>query len=658
MEKELQNLFSHTIESIQKNELDKLDENIEVFRLVYEQILRNSKNPEKSNIQKEWTRYINKLGEKLLDVDLLDKTSDMINSIFNISNKYKKHNLNVDSILYKFLRIIKEMDNPNKIRDLSFQSILYNALKNTGTYNGYYQDNDVPSYFARYYYTIFHNRHLTEEEKEEIIRSLISECVFFPFYSEIRQDKSKIKLTEKIVLYLLKAMIDQGDISRIIFLTKKLKSQPYSSKELDLKKLFLTTSIYIYYLGLKENFSNEKKQKYKNLLLELNFNLQSLLEYEVESSWVYYKEIKNELSKWEQFVDEDNAKWLMMNSVVREFFLFLTATEVSYNIKSFDEHVSSEAELFTMLSSLLNDNNLKEGVLEDYHNFKSVFGYSSQEDKDKDELSLLKEYLLARYKNIHISKVRQESKKIESKSNKSQYLYKHLKRNAEDISFLKGLNKEINSDLKKITILKGTYPTSYFLEDEQQMKLFDNIFVRRLTNFLLQSIETSGFIKEDIRFRETKKIEKFFNLVKEVEKDNDFSINSLIDGLTSNSGFFYTEEEGKIKMFNNYLESLEFLEKSKEPVIVGLDKQLNGCKIGNVNVQIRGLRNKEVEELLTTFINNENQYKINIVNDIAVFFEKEEAIEYVLLGYKVIEIEVEISLHLTPGSGFILKLNV
>ncbi|MGU3394071.1 hypothetical protein ACNHOZ_07945 [Priestia sp. D51] len=658
MEKELQNLFSHTIESIQKNELDKLDENIEIFRLIYEQILRNSKNPEKSNVQKDWTRYINKLGEKLLDVDLLDKTIDMINSIFNISNKYKKHNLDLDSILYKFLRIIKEMDNPNKIRDLSFQSILYNMLKNTGNYNGYYQDNDVPSYFARYYYNILHNRHLTEEEKEEIIRSLINECVFFPFYSEIKQDEIKIKLVEKIVLYVLKAMIDQGDVSRINFFTKKLKSQSYSSKELDLKKVFLTTSIYLYYLGLKENFSTEKKQKYKNLLLELSLNLQSLMDYEVESSWVYYKEIKNELSKWEQFVDEDNAKWLMMNSVVREFFLFLTATEVSYNIKNFDEHVSNEDELFTMLSSLLNDNNLKEGVLEDYRKFKSVFGYSSQQDKDKDELSLLKEYLLARYKNIHISKVRQESKKIESKSNKSQYLYKHLKGNAEDISFLKGLNKEINSDLKKITILKGAYPTSYFLEDEQQMKLFDNIFVRRLTNFLLQSIEASGFIKEDIRFRETKKIEKFFNLVKEVEKDNDFSINSLIDGLTSNSSFFYTEEEGKIKIFNNYLESLEFLEKSKEPVIVGLDKQLNSCKIGNVNVQIRGLENEEVERLLATFITNDNQYKIDIVNDIAVFFEKEEAIEYVLLGYKVIEIELEISLNLTAGSGFILKLNV
>ncbi|PGR23033.1 hypothetical protein COC52_24890 [Priestia megaterium] len=658
MEKELQNLFSHTIESIQKNELDKLEENIEVFRLIYEQILKNSKNPDKSNIQKEWSRYINKIGEKLLDVDLLDKTRDMINSIFEISNKYKKHNLNLDSILFKFLRIIKEMDNPNKIKDLSFLSILLNMLKNAENYNGYYQDNDVPGYYARYYYSIFNNRHLTAEEKEEIIRSIINECIFLPFYSEIKQDECKVKVVEKIVLYLLKAMIDQGDISRISFFAKKLKGKPYSSKELDLKKLFLTTSIYLYYLGLKENFSSEKKQEYKNLLLGLGLNLDSLMDYEVENSWIYYREIKNELSKWEQFVDEDNGKWLMMNSVVREFFLFLTATQVAYNIKSFDEYVSNEEELFTMLSSLLNDNNIKEGMLESYHNFKSVFGYSSQEDRNMHELSLLKEHLLARYKNIHINKVRGYSRKTELVLNNSQYLGKVLKGKAEDVSFLRSLNREINVDLKKITIFKDTYPTFYFLEGEQQMKLFENVFVRHLTNFLLHNFQTSAFLKDDIRFRSTKKIEKFFNLVKEVEKNSDFSINSLIDGLTSNSGFFYTEEEEKVILFNNYLERLESLEKAKESLIVGLDKRFNGGKIGDINVQIRNLRNGEVEKLLTTFITNDSQYKINIVNDISVFFEKEEAIEYISLGYKVIEIELEIGLQLTEGSGFILKLSV
>jgi hypothetical protein len=652
LSKELENLYLHTIEAIQKGELKTIDENLMVLKEIVNLALNKSANPQKSFLLKEWNKYINIIGTNLISKDFIDNARDLILSIYKAVNEYNSYNIDLEPIIEALLKRIKSLDNYNKILDISFLSILWATFLNINENEKFYDDNNVPYFFNVYYYNILKNNNLKEDEKNQILNSILNDIFYLTAGDKVRNSKDKIRAAENIFLSLLKIMIDQNDLIRLKKLIKKITNNYSIIKEINLGKISIITSIYLYYLAYKENLPTNEKQMYQKLLLDLNLNLESLVPYESNNTfWEQYETIKNELSRWERFLDDEEAKWLMMGSVVREFFLFYNAADIYYGPLKNQE--IDESNLFQMIQSLLTENEIKENTLENYRKFKHAFGYLSEENRDKQELQYLAEQLLAKYKQIQLNKVKlyaQDDLQIKENNRILQNLVSEIINSNKILTLM---TKDVTEKRRSIKLAEQVYPINFFF-DKNTLKMFQEIIDRRFNDLLFNEVNQK-FNARNIRFRDTNKTNQIFEVYNFIESNGLFKINSVLNGLSKNSGFFYTEEETNLVKFNKLIESIPNQQNTQELIMIGFDNRFNTYDIGEINVDIRKLTSDEINLFLEKNKFNNNLYNFTIVNDLGLLFEEKEAQEFISLGYRVLDIQIEMGLTICSNTGFIIK---
>ncbi|WP_375089124.1 hypothetical protein ACDZ29_25450 [Peribacillus sp. RS7] len=648
MEKELENLFLHTVEGIQNKELKTIEENLNIFNQMFEIILAESLNPHKSNTLKEWEKYINNIGENLISSGLLEEAKNLVIDLYKVCNKKNTYNLNLEPIISMLLRIIRELDNANKIRVIQFVDILRGIILNSGSYEGNYHDNDAPRFIQMYYIYILKNKKLTEDEKSELIVQIINKILSMSI-SIITKDEYKLKTLEHVYLYLAKSMVDQYDIHRVnrfIFSENR-----YPTSAVNRRKIQVIICIYLYYLTYKENLPQPEKERYLQLVTELNLNLQALMNYEGLKIWNYFDEISNELSRWERFLDGENSKWLMMDGVVREFILFVTAANIQY--VSINNIEIGEDLLFQFISMLMKDNEIHEEVINNYRKFKKAFGYNTNDNMVYSELSLILEQLLAKYKQIQIERIKSDAKKILLLNENQIILHEAINTSLKTNKLFNIMHHEKQiQPISPKTVLNLIYPIRYFL-DKNVLRMYQEEFDVTLRNLIINEMDKNFKIRT-LRFRETNKIKSILGIINEVEKEG-YKIDAIVNGLNNKSGFLYIEKDEDIEIFNNYLETIADIVKTRQLMLIGFDKSLNLIQISDLDISFRKPTQEEIHSFLERSKNDKDEYEINIVNDINLPFEKNEAFEYVSLGYRVLEIKLGLTLKFTKGSGFIIR---
>jgi hypothetical protein len=645
---DLERLYLHTLETINLKEISKVRENIKLFEDVYVLINDISQNPKKSLLYKEWERYINKIGEELVKVDLFEMASDMIISLYKIGNNYKKHFLDLEASIVALIRKVKYIDNNAKIHEMSIFIVLWEALLNADKYSGLFQGSFIPRLFSSYIYALEKNNYLSEDEKNDLLNDFLKETLYISYSTKVSQNTYRKSLLERAIKYILKVYIDLKDVKRLKKSIEVLIAREISS-EINIKKIYLTILIYIYYLAFKENLSSEEKQKYLKLIKEIKMNFDILLDYQSNLHWGIYEEIKSELTSWELFPDEENSKWLMMDNVVREFFMFLAASSQDYKIFNLME--VKEEEIFSMINQLITNNAINNEVLGNYHKFKTVYGLDTYDELDDYELKSFAEKLLANYKQIRINKVLNIEGLYKKMDERRLLLKNQIENSVVNNNILSLIPRNSSIVKNKRTIYTNIYPIEFFIGHKTK-NLFETIF-QRIINALIINELKYYFRNSEINFNNTSNINLILSLIEDIEKNS--KLNTILNGLSVNSRIFYNEDKREINRFEDYLKSVPKYQETNELILVGFDNKLNHSNIGEITLNIREPKTEEILDFLASKEEKNNRYGIKIVNDLILYFDYDEAISFIRTGYRILEIDLDIGFQFTMNTGIIIQ---
>ncbi|MFD2611399.1 hypothetical protein [Paenibacillus gansuensis] len=659
MEKILNNLYTHTLSCIEKKDMNEVKGNNEFFLEIFAEILGESKKPTESILLKALVSYIDSIAEKLVEAGYQEYAVELVRKFYKTEGQYSVTSLYFEKLLDSLFSVHSELKSFNSVKDISFIGLLLDLFLNTGEYQGRYYDNNIVYLFSRYYVVISKNRHLSDDEKVNIISYFISSCFHLSLVDGFDQDKEKIKLLENILANILKATVDRLDILIFREVIKQLPESNYLlSDKVDHKIIILKITIYLYYLIYKESIPAEEKSHLK----EFGVLVKDYWQYTYLSlapMWTRYVEIKSELSRWER-MNNGQAKWLMMDSVVREFFLFFNCCKGIFDIDDIPEDILNESELFSFLNSNLKGSTFTEQLISDYMNFKEFISYNHGDNVTPIlELNQLREQLLLRYKQIKFKELSNYINSTEIIDINKMIIYNKIEQMINEDPYLQLTGGNLNNinyqyETKNYTF-RINVPIQFVAKKEgSDFKSIANNFKRAFESYLLNFLFHKGILVENITFKENNKIIRMLDIIKNLTNEG-VTINSLVYGIKPDSVFLYQEDEVSKEKLAALIETLNSAETERH-LWVGFDNNLLQIESGKLSVDIVNLSDEVIEDILTKSKREDGMYYLKITNEIHAPFYKEEARGYLLTERKTIVITKSINVSIQGSPGFILEI--
>ena len=401
---------------------------------------------------------------------------------------------------------------------------------------------------------------------------------------------------------------------------------------------YLSIDCYLYYLSEKEStecIDIDLKNAAKQLLADEQIvGLNDFLFSKIERSVLEYtdleKDLQKMLEKCEWFSKYDNCKTLIMEDVVREFYVFMQILmDNRYRFRDENKFNLSEKP-FVYVNQFLEGHKVQ--TKENLKRFYELFQNNSKNiDNDIDEMYLkLEKYIKSAYKEVEIKEAKDEQEKYNALfggknviNNVCENVIKHLK----DITG--GLNVQDSKENIKWTA---------------QLSLLNcNLFTQMINDDELDSIYTdirgslvANVINELLKRKLLKKVSR-----KEFENDDEYlsflrkeNIRTLMGSeyIFKNSDY---RNADKFKSFCNECQCIfyGFFQSG------GIALKGNSIKVSikDVKISVRPV------PLSDDYMPDENGIvSYNITNDIIIPFHKDEFMVYINNKRKLLSISIEV----------------
>lgn len=501
------------------------------------------------------------------------------------------------------------------------------------------------SRFLGYYLKERKNRYNEENVINHAFWGEILKTLYFSVYN-VSDSVQEIYLLHKIKLYFAYSYgLVINDLGFIVkeYLYFNTMSQYHYDRNKYFDLLCISMHCYLYYLGKKEgddcvlpeikNVAKEiiEDNRIKNIFKCFLYNSFSrddgMFETDIE------KAIYNLVSRYEMFPKYANAKTMIMQDVVQEFYVFMVLycenlyyfkdilpkalkNEMNmYYSRFLGEKESHTKEVFTKLYMLVESGKTKEAVSNEVNLLYNKF----------------ENYILKRYKEEAVTEAEQKQKEyIENVDEKSlirqikEQTYAHISNVFEPI---------VDSTLPKKNVMKIRLLRCSYLTDRIQSEningffsSMDGVLVSNLIAILLK-----------IRAVSEKNRRDFLDDIEYIQTLKNKDINMLIG-----SEFILKNQDYKMKKdFDKYTESCTCI--FTGGTNAGLALKEGGIKfsIQDVNVSIHPMTFQESD---SEYDSNQDKYIYKIKGNVPAYFEKDELKTYIFNERKILDVSIKVTL--------------
>lgn len=641
MEKILNRLYKDTIKEIDNQNLNIFEENIGLMYEILERIVEESVHPSKSNLYKNLLLYLDSVYKQLLEKGLEQKAIEHIIKVYEIINNSKQKNLFVyfENSINLLLRQMREY-RFNQLLQLRWAQLIYHMVANAGFKgNEMLVDNNIPSFIQGMYISINENKILESNDKQYLLDQILEDVFYFKHYNNA--DSVNIIIFRTLNNILL-TMIRTKDRSSLMRALEIVRVRKIHLESILVTKVYLTVSTYLYYLVFKEEMDEKDKGEYIVIFDSLKEKLVDSLEfYDTYQIWMHYKAIKLELKRWE-LMDID-SKWLMMDNVVREYFLFLTIIN-DLDLTSVSQDILTEVELFSIINPYLNKNQLSEKLVVSYEQFVNAF--SNKDRNINADMERFKEETLLIYKYFRLKEVREESKNEEQIKENLENLRIEVEKGLSANPILDGMIvlKEAK-EVKHHTLEHNIRTPVTFIANQRNYSIdsFKQTAIYAFERNLIDTLILSGFINDSILYTSPQKINSLLQLVEQINKTNASNINVFVSGISPDSPQLYQEDDVSKQAYTDFANVVEKYIIANQRYWLGYDNSTISVRIKNCEVKLVKMNKGEIREKLTELQKEEDKYLINVTNEIYLPFTEEEAIEYLFLNNVKIQVNVKLA---------------
>ncbi|MEK5175525.1 hypothetical protein NST63_20225 [Heyndrickxia sp. FSL W8-0496] len=650
----LNNLYKHTSLLIENKGIDNLYGNLDFLGNVLDVILIESIAPQKSKLLRSWINYSDAIFANMIRNDMQLEAIEYMRKYHEINKNHSyKTQLEYYHALNSLLNYVKEERSASKLFELPILHLFDDMLEGTSTYGEHFIDNSLPYLFSRYYVCLYKNTSIEKEEKGKLIKRIFRHILQLPHYTRIKSDFNKINLVQKIIEEIIKTSIDLKDrLNLRYFLTILSKENYYSGKGIDINKGFIKVAAYMYYLIEKEDLiSQEDKKEIKNVVKDSV----SILVYcigNIYDLWRYYNEIQNSMTKWEHFDEDGDVKYIMMDSVIREFFYYLSIATKQFRIDDISEEILDQNEMFIFFSNYTKDSKITDNCIESYTRFKELFNLPTE--NSVEELINLQFSLMGRYKKLVFDRVRKASNNDKAIKKNEAKIKESLNETLLSNPFFKAIkNKQESSlDRKKIKLLSISMPVE-FIVNETNFDFLENNFNLNFDSVVKKMLCKKGFLYEEINYKTTEKIEILNQLVNTYKKSKT-KIDTIIYGIKEKSSLMYLETKENLELYRKILKNLKYKEVNKSNEWIGFNNEQLLLNYSEVFVEIVEPTSDQIALELEK-VKVEDDFFITITNDISIKFNEDEAKEYLKINKVFINVYMNIEIVIN-NPGFILAV--
>lgn len=632
MEKIINNLYLHTVESMKQKDMDVVITNLDMFLDIYKKILEVSSNYERSELLKQWIKYTNFLGSKAIEDKIFDELIDLIDKVYTLSVEYEI-NVDLDETIEKLINVFRDSNSYVELNNLPIKKMLRSIYLNA-------KEELFPKY-VRLYFSILKNKSLSDEEKVTMVTGIIMDGLYFQYEEPSKRENKKMDVL-LIALYTSKYMIDNEDYNGFVSLLDKLKGSLLFD-EFNLK-IYLYMGCYLYYLGYKEKLARGKnyKQFFKNY--HFKFIDEELI---FSDFWANYEEVKILLGRFEWFPPGE-AKMLIMDDVVREYFIFLS---LAVGRSNFINHIKRD-ELFAFLDSNLNEEgNFKAETEENYKIFKEdIMGLRVEDNLPELESLIYK--LTTRFREIKYEEYNTLKNQVDIIENNIKVIRNRIATKIGENPIFNRINidDESNSFTKVNTEYKmeKLYDLSFFATHKMNLSIVDNVFYRHFEQFIFKQITDNNIKTLQVDYRKDNKLDILFDII----KSSSTELNSLISGIRDTQ-LFYENEINKMS-FQKLSETITFTNVSV-PVWFAYNNKEFSIRIKNIDVKISLLEEEQIKPILEKYKIAQDLFKLNLTNNIYTFVNEKEAVEYIKQTQRLFSIIIDIEIIFKDtNSGFLV----
>lgn len=615
-------LYAHSVEAIDREAYDVVEENVSLIKELYVLLIESNN----ENVSNEIGDYIDSVIKELfLKYWSKDKFHDAVILLVLIYEPVLRNGkfIYMDNELRMVLKYIKKS---SYLSDgfLSSVKTLFSLMYLAASDEKGKEINYISQIYTNFYYATYKNTDLKGYDRESILSDLAQEISFFQGVT-----KSNI-----LKVRMLKTMIDNKDIHNFKITAKwslYSKDKP--------RDMILVLSIYLYYLVYKEDLVDGKKFT-QFLELDVFNDLESQLRFKETELDEFKAAVNEELSSWER-MPEEQAKWMIMDSVIREFMFFIGCSIQNRFINGINQEETS-----AMLMQF-NDES-KDSLLERYTVFKNVFHiytpYENIKELDSGIQKLKEKYI--QFKIVDLSDL---DDTLMVSENQELFTLEEIERNI----ILKNFEKDTKLKTVKKNI-KLIIPTVVF-QSHNLNTLVDGLTKNLIRNINRDFFNTIGKSKVKIKFTSIKRLNKIDLLLSNSSIEELDNRNSkVITNIDADSYFLFLEADNSKDEFRKVLSNSKVIvDKSISNPFYWLNTRGGDIyyNIENLNFNVRSLTEKEVMDFLQQYKIAEDLFALPIINNIKMEFERKEAAMFVSLKYKTIEVNMDVGFDVEQVEG-------
>lgn len=531
------------------------------------------------------------------------------------------------------------------------QYLLYEIFKHINFKN--INKSIMSSVLYRYFYWTYKNDIINNFVKREILLSFVNELVPSQFENFNEDEYKENYNIRKITIYkIAKMLIENNDKELFGELIKSIYNNNAFSLNLDEPnknyEIVITISIFLYYIIVKEeaceeSFKNTIKefvyQKVKNGT-KYDCNIKECVNKIGVYIWDSYKNIKAEMPRmgWE-YTPSGAAKFMIMDSVIDEYFLFYSIVNIQYY--EYEKYIHDSFNLddcYKILSYYDKNGALKKNIVNSFKEYIKIYNKEIEYESLKESIKaifisvnkLYVKLLIKQAKSYYeMEKVKYNIKKIKDKivndfKKSNKYIYLDFEeKNCENIKYI---NKNIcTSILAEQVSLSG--------------KSYEDTVISDVWEKILDTIESKAY-KFYIKYEQDNKIKSLFNFI----DNKKIEINSILNSYLSKSCHLnYNEKDEDIQKLQKFESKLNkiFIDDNVGSKIFLLREHNLNIMINIEDIYINDIKDKDIDKEIQKYKIDEDKYQVNILNDIFVTFTEKQIKEYFKYSYKVIGLSIK-----------------
>lgn len=618
------------------------------------------------------TTIINSIEETIIvsikllsNNNYIEESTAIINQLLNekLDNKYK--NWILEAGLNELINKAKENASHETYKRIS-EYLLYDIFSNIDFKN--INQSIISTALYRYFYWIYNNDTINNFVKRQVVLNFVNQLVPSQF-ENLNDDKYKEEydIRKSTVYKISKMFIENNDKELFGELVKSIYRNNAFSLNLDKPnknyEIVITISIYLYYIIAKEEACEEKfKEIVKEFVyqkvengLKYDCNIKELVNQIGVHIWDSYEVIKKEMpmAGWE-YMPSGAAKCMIMGSVINEYFLFYSIVNVEYY--DYEEYINKKFNLNDCYRIL--EYYDKKGILKDTF-ITSLKVYLKIYNKELEyntlEVNIKNIYNIT--SNLYAELVIEQEK--------SYYNMQIVKDNIEKLKSniannIKKSDKYIYTDLEdsyfeNINYKNDDISTAVLAEKVQLLgSQYDDIVTSEIWEEILNIIGSRGY-KFEINYKDDNKIKSLLSFI----DNRNLEVNSIVNkSLNSNWFLKYNEKDDDKLLLQKFEEGLNKIkiDNSSNYTLLLKEHDLK-VYIKLEGICIKEISQDQIEKQIKRYKIDENQYQVNIINDIYTVFTEKQIIEYFKYKFKVIEVKIKVKHNIKENEVIEIRFN-